>query len=48
MQMTIMSEGLPLNSNHIKPGLLRFNHLTVIHLRLFNRKNSLGDRGFGL
>ena len=27
---------------------MRFNHLTVIHLRLFNRKNSLGAGGFGL
>ena len=67
--MTIMSEGLPLNSKYIKIGLEEeggrvsqafinshllylfqchaFNLLTVIHLRLCDRKNSLGARGFG-
>ena len=27
---------------------MRFNHLTDTHLRLCDRKNSLGARGFGL
>ena len=27
---------------------MRFNHLTDTHLRLYDRKNSLGARGFGL
>ena len=61
MQMTVMSEGLLLNSKYIKmgceeggfqafltqPPLLIVCH-AVIHLRLFDRKKSLGARRFGL
>ena len=62
--MTVMSEGLLLNSKHIKMGreeggfqalltqlpLVNVCHavLTVFHLRLCDRKNSLGARRFGL
>ena len=62
--MTVMSEGLLLNSKYIKMGRARrgfssFPHtansckclpcgLTVIHLRLCDRKKSLGARRFGL
>ena len=36
MQMTVMSEGLLLNSKYFKMGLACYavNHLAVIHLRL--------------
>ena len=61
--MTVMSEGLHLNSKYIKMGRRRgfssFRHtatsckrlpcgLTVIHLRLCDRVESLGARRFGL
>ena len=62
--MTVISEGLLLNSKYIKMGreeggVSSFSHtatpgkclpcgLTVIHLRLCDRKKSLGARRFGL
>ena len=62
--MTVMSEGLLLNSKYTQMGsrgggFLSFSHiassckclpcgLTVIHLRLCDRKKSLGARRFGL
>ena len=64
MQITVISEGLLLNSKYIKmgrekggfqtfltqPPLVIVCHAvsTVIHLRLCDRKKSLGARRFGL
>ena len=64
MQMTVISEGLLLNSKYIKMGreeegfqafliqapvvLFAMRSVTVIDLRLCDRKKSLGARRFGL